>query len=147
MPPRPDARYRLGDRGERSVTAKLMGLGGAAMVVGLPLPLTSGLWIEAGPSRCNARRTTAAPEAQRLWARSMRSHIGAVLSPGTPGDDRTRMPGASPTAATCDLSDAGNLRRLSSIVVRRLIDAGRNWCARTLACGLSPVPQSRPTRR
>jgi len=48
-------------------TAKLMGLEPVLVAGGLPLPLTSGMWIEAGQSACTAITCTGVPDRQMLW--------------------------------------------------------------------------------
>ena len=48
-------------------TAKLMGLDPVLAAGGPPLPLTSGMWIEAGQSACTAVASTSMPDAEVLW--------------------------------------------------------------------------------
>jgi hypothetical protein len=59
-------------------TAKPMGLDPAISAGGPPLPLTSGMWIEAGPSGCNALGTEQIPDADQLWRAVDRFHLGVA---------------------------------------------------------------------
>ncbi|MEH2565248.1 NHLP bacteriocin export ABC transporter permease/ATPase subunit [Bradyrhizobium sp. AZCC 2289] len=59
---------------------KLMGLDPAFSAGGPPLPLTSGMWIEAGPSACIAIGSVATPDADVLWRAVDQFHLGVVAS-------------------------------------------------------------------
>jgi NHLM bacteriocin system ABC transporter ATP-binding protein len=48
-------------------TAKLMGLDPVLAAGGPPLPLTSGMWVEAGQSACTAVASASMPDAEVLW--------------------------------------------------------------------------------
>jgi ATP-binding cassette subfamily C protein len=61
-------------------TARLMGLGPAFAAGGPPLPLTSGMWLEAGPSGCAAAGTTDMPDAEVLWRTVDQFRLGIIAS-------------------------------------------------------------------
>jgi NHLM bacteriocin system ABC transporter ATP-binding protein len=68
----PGERYRGPGRGIvwvalQAGTAKLMALDPALAAGGPPLPLTSGMWIEAGQSACTAIAVASMPDAEVLW--------------------------------------------------------------------------------
>jgi NHLM bacteriocin system ABC transporter ATP-binding protein len=48
-------------------TARLMGFDPVIAAGGPPLPLTSGMWVEAGPSACTALASASMPDAEMLW--------------------------------------------------------------------------------
>jgi NHLM bacteriocin system ABC transporter ATP-binding protein len=60
-------------------TAKLMGLDPAFTAGGPPLPLTSGMWIEAGQSACLAAASVSMPDAEVLWRAVDQFHLGVVV--------------------------------------------------------------------
>jgi NHLM bacteriocin system ABC transporter ATP-binding protein len=59
-------------------TAKPMGLDPAIAAGGPPLPLTSGMWIEAGQSGCGVRGTEQIPDAEELWRAVDQFHLGVA---------------------------------------------------------------------
>jgi ATP-binding cassette subfamily C protein len=59
-------------------TARLMGLGPAFAAGGPPLPLTSGMWLEAGPSACTAVGTIDMPDAEVLWRAVDQFRLGII---------------------------------------------------------------------
>ena len=59
-------------------TAKPMGLDPAIAAGGPPLPLTSGMWIEAGPSGCGVLGTEQMPDADQLWRAVDQFHLGVA---------------------------------------------------------------------
>jgi NHLM bacteriocin system ABC transporter ATP-binding protein len=61
-------------------TVKLMGLDPAFPAGGPPLPLTSGMWIEAGQSACSAVGSAATPAADVLWRAIDQFHLGVMAS-------------------------------------------------------------------
>ena len=102
-------------------TARLMGLEAASVVAGAPLPLTSGLWIEAGPSGCRVAVSSSPPETYARWAALDAFHVAAIaylqerLLHGRKAD-ATRLADRGELATT---ETFGTFDRLSSIVVRR----------------------------
>ena len=59
-------------------TARPMGLDPAIAAGGPPLPLTSGMWIEAGQSGCGVRGTELVPDADELWRAIDQFHLGVA---------------------------------------------------------------------
>lgn len=59
-------------------TAKPMGLEPSIAAGGPPLPLTSGMWIEAGQSGCSALGSEAVPDAEQLWAAVDQFHLSVA---------------------------------------------------------------------
>ncbi len=57
-------------------SAKPMGQGPMIVAGGPPLPLTSGMWIEAGEAGCSARGSETAPDADLLWRAIDQFHLG-----------------------------------------------------------------------
>lgn len=102
-------------------SAKLMGLDPVLTPDGPPLPLTSGMWIEAGSSSCIAVGTTGTPDPAVLWRAIDQFHLGVVAGirdylARDAGRETQRLLrrdelSASQTFETFD--------RLSAIVVRR----------------------------
>jgi NHLM bacteriocin system ABC transporter ATP-binding protein len=102
-------------------TAKLMGLDPVFAAGGPPLPLTSGMWIEAGPSACNAVGRASMPDADVLWHAVDQFHLSVVVCirdylVRDVGRETQRLVRRSDltTAETHESFD-----RLSAIVVRR----------------------------
>ncbi len=100
---------------------KLMGLDPALLAAGPPLPLTSGMWIEAGPSACRVAGSAATPDADLLWRAVDQFHPGAMASirdhlVRDVGRETQRLArrGELTTAQTFDSFD-----RLSAIVMPR----------------------------
>src|SRR5882672_6558245 len=61
-----------------SGTAKPMGLDPAIAADGPPLPLTSGMWIEAGQAGCSAVGREDVPERDMLWPAIDQFHLGVA---------------------------------------------------------------------
>jgi ATP-binding cassette subfamily C protein len=61
-------------------TARPMGQGPTIAAGGLPLPLTSGMWIEAGEAGCSALVSEKAPEPDQLWRAIDQFHLGFASS-------------------------------------------------------------------
>jgi NHLM bacteriocin system ABC transporter ATP-binding protein len=61
-----------------SGTAKPMGLDPMIAAGGPPLPLTSGMWIEAGPPGCNALSSEDMPDADLLWRAIDQFHLSVA---------------------------------------------------------------------
>jgi NHLM bacteriocin system ABC transporter ATP-binding protein len=59
-------------------TAKLMGLDPVLAAGGPPLPLTSGMWIEAGQSACSTVGSTSMPDPDALWQAVDQFHLGVM---------------------------------------------------------------------
>jgi NHLM bacteriocin system ABC transporter ATP-binding protein len=59
-------------------TAKFMGLDPVFTAGGPPLPLTSGMWIEAGPSACSVVGSTGMPETDVLWRAADQFHLSVI---------------------------------------------------------------------
>jgi NHLM bacteriocin system ABC transporter ATP-binding protein len=59
-------------------TAKLMGLDPPFTAGDPPLPLTSGMWIEAGQSACSAVGSTGMPDPEMLWRAVDQFHLGIM---------------------------------------------------------------------
>jgi ATP-binding cassette subfamily C protein len=59
---------------------KLMGLDPVIFAGGPPLPLTSGMWIEAGQSACSAVGRAAMPDPEVLWRAVDQFHLGVLAS-------------------------------------------------------------------
>jgi NHLM bacteriocin system ABC transporter ATP-binding protein len=59
---------------------KLMGLDPAFFAGGPPLPLTSGMWIEAGQSACSVVGSAAPPDPDLLWRAVDQLHLGVMAS-------------------------------------------------------------------
>ena len=55
-----------------------MGLDPAIAPGGAPLPLTSGMWIQSGPSGCNVIGTEQMPDADQLWRAVDQFHLGVA---------------------------------------------------------------------
>jgi ATP-binding cassette subfamily C protein len=66
----------------QSGTANPMGLGPMMAAGGPPLPLTSGMWIEAGPSGCHALGSEAMPDDEQLWRAIDQFHLGVAVCIG-----------------------------------------------------------------
>jgi NHLM bacteriocin system ABC transporter ATP-binding protein len=105
---------------------KLMGLDPAFFAGGPPLPLTSGMWIEAGLFACSAVGHAATPDAEVLWRAVDQFHLGVMASirdrlARDVGRETQRLVRRSDltTAQTLESFD-----RLSAIVVRRSDRAG-----------------------
>jgi NHLM bacteriocin system ABC transporter ATP-binding protein len=60
-------------------TAKLMALDPVLAAGGPPLPLTSGMWVEAGPSACTVIASTVMPDAEVLWRAVDQFHACAIV--------------------------------------------------------------------
>ena len=102
-------------------SAKLMGSAEALIAPGIPIPLTSGLWIEAGSSGCSFGASTTAPEGRRLWSALDSFHLGVVACVAERlQHDRDvnarRLTGRRELAQSQTIETFG---RLSSIIVRR----------------------------
>jgi NHLM bacteriocin system ABC transporter ATP-binding protein len=102
-------------------TAKLMGLDPVLTAGGPPLPLTSGIWIEAGQSACTAVGSASMPDADVLWRAVDQFHRCAMVCirdylTRDVGREKQRLVRRSEltTAQTYESFD-----RLSAIVVRR----------------------------
>jgi NHLM bacteriocin system ABC transporter ATP-binding protein len=102
-------------------TAKLMGLDPVLAAAGPPLPLTSGMWIEAGPSGCTVVASTNMPDADVLWRAVDQFHRCAGICirdylDRDVGREKQRLVRRSEltTAQTFEAFE-----RLSAIVVRR----------------------------
>lgn len=100
---------------------KLMGLDPVFVAGGPPLPLTSGMWIEAGSSACSAVGRAAPPDPEGLWRAVDQFHLGVMASirerlARDVGRETQRLVRRSDltTAQTLESFD-----RLSAIVVRR----------------------------
>jgi NHLM bacteriocin system ABC transporter ATP-binding protein len=61
-------------------TARLMGLGPAFTIGDPPLPLTAGMWIEAGPSSCTVAGSTELPDTDALWRAVDQFHLSAMAA-------------------------------------------------------------------
>jgi NHLM bacteriocin system ABC transporter ATP-binding protein len=61
-----------------SGTAKLMGLDPAFAAGGAPIPLTSGMWIEAGDAGCTTVAGIGIPDTDQLWRAVDQFHVGIV---------------------------------------------------------------------
>jgi len=59
-------------------TAKLMGLDATIVAGGPPMPLTSGMWIEAGQPGCTAAGSTGMPDPDLLWRAIDQFHLCAM---------------------------------------------------------------------
>src|ERR1700723_3876082 len=102
-------------------TAKLMALAPVLAVGGPPLPLTSGMWLEAGQSACTAVASAGMPDAKVLWHAidqlhdcatvCIRNHLARDVARET---ERLVRRSELTTAQTFESFD-----RLSAIVVRR----------------------------
>jgi ATP-binding cassette subfamily C protein len=55
-----------------------MGLDPTIAAGGPPLPLTSGMWIEAGPSGCSAVGSEDVPDRDLLWRAVDQFHLGVA---------------------------------------------------------------------
>lgn len=102
-------------------TAKLMGFDPLLAAGGPPIPLTSGMWIEAGQSACSAVGSASMPDADVLWRAIDQFHLCAMACirdylAHDVGREARRLVRRSEltTAQTLDSFD-----RLSAIVVRR----------------------------
>lgn len=100
---------------------KLMGVGAAYAAGSPPLPLTSGLWVEAGAEGCAAVATGAGPAFEAIWPAIDRYHLSFVAcvegmrTRQAQGEsqrlaDRTRLAAVQSVEA---------FDRLSGIIVRR----------------------------
>jgi NHLM bacteriocin system ABC transporter ATP-binding protein len=106
-------------------TAKLMGLDPILTEADPPLPLTSGMWIEAGQSECNVVESTRPPDADLIWqtidqfhrcvSTCLRDHLLRSVDRET---QRLARRGELTTAQTFESFD-----RLAAIVVRRFDEA------------------------
>ena len=108
----------------RSGSARLMGFE-TASISGLPLPLTSGLWIEAGQSGCEVGATLTAPEVDAL-RNGLHAFHGAAVVCLQDGLLRARHSNAQRLAGRSELAASetrNTFARLSSIIVRRFDDA------------------------
>ena len=63
-----------------SGTAKPMGLDPTIAAGGPPLPLTSGMWVEAGPSGCDVRGSEDMPDLELLWRSLDQFHLSVAVS-------------------------------------------------------------------
>ena len=116
------ARHRLGSHCKPG-TAKLMALDPVLAAGGPPLPLTSGMWIEAGQSACTAVASTSMPDQELLWRadRSI-SWLRHGVHP-RPSGARCRAARAQRLVRRSELTTAQTFEsfdRLSAIVVQRL---------------------------
>ena len=122
----PGERYRGPGRGIvwvalQAGTAKLMALDPVLAAGGPPLPLTSGMWVEAGQSACTAVASAGMPDAKVLWHAidqlhgcatvCIRNHLARDVARET---ERLVRRSELTTAQTFESFD-----RLSAIVVRR----------------------------
>ena len=122
----PGERYRGPGRGIvwvalQAGTAKLMALDPVLAAGGPPLPLTSGMWVEAGQSACTAVASAGMPDAEVLWHAidqlhdcatvCIRNHLARDVARET---ERLVRRSELTTAQTFESFD-----RLSAIVVRR----------------------------
>ena len=105
--------------------ARLMGLYPTSTAGAPPLPLTSGMWIEASQSGCSVVADTNVPEAETIWNAVDQFHrcIGPSLSNyllhrGDGETDRIARRGEIMTAQNLESFD-----RLAAIVVRRFDQA------------------------
>jgi NHLM bacteriocin system ABC transporter ATP-binding protein len=106
-------------------TAKLMGLDPVLTEANPPLPLTSGMWIEAGQSECNVVGSTRPPDAGMIWqaidqfhrcvSTCLRDYLLRSVDRET---QRLARRGELTTAQTFESFD-----RLAAIVVRRFDQA------------------------
>ena len=62
----------------RAGTREAYGTRSALAAGGPPLPLTSGMWIEAGPSACGVVGSAAMPDADVLWRAVDQFHLGVM---------------------------------------------------------------------
>jgi NHLM bacteriocin system ABC transporter ATP-binding protein len=60
-------------------TAKLMSFDPVLTAGGPPLPLTSGMWVEAGQSGCTAVASAGIPDAEGLWRAVDQFHVCAMV--------------------------------------------------------------------
>ncbi len=105
----------------KSGTARLMGLDPAIDAGGAPLPLTSGMWIEAGPSGCSATGSEEVPDSAVLWRAIDQFHLGVascirdqIKRDGDREAKRLVVRGELMTAQTMESFD-----RLADVVVPR----------------------------
>jgi len=129
--------------------ARLMGLGPTYAAGSHKLPLTSGLWVEAGNGGCVANTSASGPNADLIWPTIDQFHLGIVecvrdrllgerRREGERLSDRTSLV-ASQTLETFD--------RLSSVIVRRFdhADASTAYTDRLLgACRIIGVESRTP---
>jgi NHLM bacteriocin system ABC transporter ATP-binding protein len=102
-------------------TAKLMGFDPVYSAGGSPLPLTSGMWIEAGPSGCRAVASADTPDADVLWRAVDQFHRSVIVCIRDylvcdVGRETQRLVRRSDLTAAQTLE---SFDRLSEIVVRR----------------------------
>jgi NHLM bacteriocin system ABC transporter ATP-binding protein len=101
--------------------AKLMGLDPGFAAGGPPLPLTSGMWIEAGQSGCRAVGHSRVPDADVLWRAVDQFHLGAIVCIRNNllrdvGRETQRLARRSDLTASQTFE---SFDRLSAIIVRR----------------------------
>lgn len=107
-------------------TAKLMGIDPAFAAGDPPIPLTSGMWIEAGHSGCSAVANTGIPDSDTLWRALDQFHLAVIscvqerLVRDTERETQRLVSRSEVTA----LQTFESFDRLSAIVVRRFDRAG-----------------------
>ena len=102
-------------------TARQMGLGPAIAAGAPPLPLTSGMWIEAGPAGCSAIGSEAAPDMGTLWRAIDQFHLGVAVCVNdrinrNAGNEARRLVQRSELMAA---QTAAAFDRLSEVIVQR----------------------------
>ena len=108
-----------------SGTAKPMGLDPTIAAGGPPLPLTSGMWIEAGQTGCSAVGTEDVPDQDLLWRAIDQFHLGVahcvrdyIVRDADRETERLVLRSELMTAQTIESFD-----RLADVVVQRTGDA------------------------
>ena len=108
-----------------SGTAKPMGLDPTIAAGGPPLPLTSGMWIEAGQTGCSAVGTEDVPDQDLLWRAIDQFHLGVahcvrdyIVRDAGRETERLVLRSELMTAQTIESFD-----RLADVVVQRTGDA------------------------
>jgi len=138
-----------------------MGLDPAIAAGGPPLPLTSGMWIEAGPSGCAAVGREDVPEHEMLWRAIDQFHLGvASCVRDYIAGDASRE--AQRLVVRSDLTEAQTMEsfdRLAEVVVQRGGHAGIatdstdpllaacRMAAEAVRAPFVGVPQSAPAQR
>lgn len=101
--------------------ANLMGLGPPYTAGGHPLPLTSGLWVEAGGEGCVANASAAGPDEDLIWPSVDRFHLSVVECIRGRLLDKMKREGER-LVDRMDIASSQTLAafdRLSGIIVRR----------------------------
>jgi len=107
-------------------TAKPMGQAPIIIAAGPPLPMTSGMWIEAGEDGCRARGSETLPDASLMWQAIDQFHLGfaSSLSEHLARDanrETQRLARRSELTAAQTLE---SFDRLSGVIVQRRQDVG-----------------------